>query len=223
MTVPKRNEYPPNMVVAEYKQAEILKQQGNPLIEALRISDRITDITSSFGHYPDMSPQLSDWGRMQMADLLDQEFFQPLPYHFEVIQQLFLSITSGYTSKNPASKEYRKLLVGYYRNVRKGEILPLYPWQPPNLLGFALLGSSGVGKSVVIENALKYIPQGIIHPKHKLAQVVWIKLDCPGDGSLKQFLQSVIKEFDRILSTDYYGGYKRLGTDGLIQGLGSCH
>ncbi len=154
-----------------------------------------------------------------MIDLLDQNYFEPLPNHFEVIQELFLCIPSGYAFRNPVLRKYSRALVNFYRKTRKGKLEPLYPWQPTSQHGFALFGCSGVGKSTVIERALSYFPKAYFHPKYKMTQVVWIKVDCPPDGSMKQFLLSVIREFDNILGSTYYDHYNHSATDGLIQAV----
>lgn len=206
----------PQVVRARYHKVEIPEHQGNPLIEALPAVGDATDLISTFGHFPEMRGDLSKWGRLQMIDLLDQNYLEPLTNHFEVIQQLFLSIPSGYTFRNLASSKYRKALVKFYQNASKGELKPLYPWQPTSHPGFSFFGCSGVGKSTVIERALTYFPKAIYHPRYKTTQVVWIKVDCPPDGSMKQFLLSVIREFDSVLGSSYLDQYGALATDGLI-------
>ena len=213
-------ELTPYMVFADYEPAELPKHKGNPLIEALRLRGKLTEITTNFGHFPEMPPNLSDWGRMQAVDLLDQDFFQPLPNYYEVIQQVFLSLSSGYTFRNPTKKVYRKLMVKYYKNAQKGQIQSIFPWEPANMPGFALLGCSGVGKSTVIKRTLSYLPQGIIHRKFHIAQMVYVRVECPPDGSMKQFLLSVITEFDRVLNSNYIDDYGGLTTDGLILAVG---
>ena len=57
--------------------------------------------------------------------------------------------------------------------------------------GFTIIGVSGVGKSTAVEKILSLYPQRIVHTKYRerplaFTQLVWLKLDCPHDGSLKQ-------------------------------------
>ena len=220
MATDKSTEPAPHVVRARYHRLEIPEHRGNPLIEALPSVGDAASLVQSFGHFPEIRIDLSKWGRLQMIDILDQNYLEPLTNHFEVIQQLFIAIPSGYTFRCLGSPKYRKALVTFYQNAKQGELKPLYPWQPTSHPGFSLFGCSGVGKSTVIERALSYFPKAIHHPRFNTTQVVWIKVDCPPDGSIKQFLLSVIQEFDSILSSSYLDHYRRFTTDALILAVG---
>ncbi|MDT3705044.1 MAG: ATP-binding protein [Thermincola sp.] len=67
---------------------------------------------------------------------------------------------------------------------------------------------SGVGKTTAVEKVLSLYPQQILHTKYKgkplfLTQLVWAKIDCPFDGSLKGLCLSFFAYVDRILGTGY--------------------
>ena len=88
---------------------------------------------------------------------------------------------------------------------------------PSTARALSLFGVSGVGKSSVVERTLSYLPQAIVHPKYGLEpQIVWLKLDCPLDGSLKQLLIQFISQVDQTLNTTYAELTKRAGVDELI-------
>ncbi|WP_206751201.1 ATP-binding protein [Desulfosporosinus sp. Sb-LF] len=77
-------------------------------------------------------------------------------------------------------------------------------------LTLSIIGISGIGKTTAIEKLLKMYPQVIRHTKKyegmalNRTQIVWLKLDCPFDGSLKTFCQIFFKAVDDVLETNYY-------------------
>ena len=79
---------------------------------------------------------------------------------------------SGYSYRNPLEKDESRFL--------NGELVPT------SSSSFTLMGFSGIGKSTAIEKILLLYPQVLLHenPVNRL-QVVWLKLNCPHDGSLK--------------------------------------
>lgn len=75
-------------------------------------------------------------------------------------------------------------------------------------MGFTMIEMSGVGKTTAVERVLSHYPQCITHTNYKdnpfyIKQVVWMKLDCPYDGSIKGLCLSFFNELDRILDTNY--------------------
>src|SRR5690606_22925618 len=75
--------------------------------------------------------------------------------------------------------------------------------------GFTIIGISGLGKTSSLERVLAMYPQVIVHSEYKgipfsMYQVVWLKLECPHDGSLKGLLFDFFSAVDRLLGTSYY-------------------
>jgi hypothetical protein len=73
-----------------------------------------------------------------------------------------------------------------------------------------------MGKSRSTEAVLDLYPQVILHGRVgselALAQVVWLKLECPHDGSVKGLCVDFFAQMDRLLGTDYdrsFGGVRR--------------
>lgn len=50
---------------------------------------------------------------------------------------------------------------------------------------------------------MKCLPQVIIHKKHGIAQLVWIKVECPPDGSLKQLMYWILEQVDVVMGSNY--------------------
>ena len=76
------------------------------------------------------------------------------------------------------------------------------------IYGFPVLGVSGVGKTTSVENVLSLFPQVISHTvfrgiPFKKEQLVWLKVDCPPDGTPKGLCSAILQGIDSALDTDY--------------------
>ena len=72
----------------------------------------------------------------------------------------------------------------------------------------SIIGISGIGKTTAIERLLLMYPQIIKHFEYKgesftRTQIVWLKIDCPYDGSLSTLCKNFFKAIDDILGTRY--------------------
>lgn len=198
-------EVPFNMLDAQYRPADLPEHAGNPLVEALPPFRQAVDIIGEFGRYPhitDDERKLPKAMRMMAVSRLNA-YLEPLPCHFDVIEKIGLIVRAGYTHRNPLNDGYRKWLVSLYREAMDGKVCTVGDSTPSTAPSFALFGVSGVGKSTVIERALSFLPQILRHERHHFVQVVWMKLDCPMDGSLKQLLRGMLAKFDNMLGTSY--------------------
>lgn len=97
-----------------------------------------------------------------------------------------------------------------------GQICPIQTSGPSTAPSFSLFGVSGVGKSSAVERTLSFYPQAIAHPQYGFSQVVWLKLDCPLDGSLKQLLNYFLYRIDTILGTEHSNTTRRTTVDELL-------
>ena len=67
-----------------------------------------------------------------------------------------------------------------------------------------------------MEAILSLYPQVIYHSQYdqqafSRVQVVWLKLDCPFDGSVKGLCLNFFQAVDNLLDTQYYLNYARRG------------
>lgn len=209
---------PPMMMEAIYRTSAVPEHQGNPLIEALPPFMQASDIADSFGRYPAMADSerlLSRSDRMMLISRLNN-YLQPLPSHFEVIEKIQFILHSGYTYRNPIDKEFAKSRVKFYRESMSGKICPICHSGPSTAQFFSLFGTSGVGKTTVVDRALSLLPPVLWHREHNITQVVWLKIDCPLDGSLKQLLQAILAKLDTLLDSTYL---KQVGTKRTVDEL----
>jgi hypothetical protein len=82
--------------------------------------------------------------------------------------------------------------------------------------GFAILGVSGQGKTTAVESSLLLYPQVIHHSKYKeqpfiRKQIVWLKLNCPFDGSIKGLCFNFLQSIDSHLGTNYFRKFATRG------------
>ena len=89
--------------------------------------------------------------------------------------------------------------------------------------GFPVIGVSGSGKTSSIMNVMSDYPQVLVHTCYQdipfnEEQLVWHKVDCPGDGTPKGLWTAIIREVDKVLGTDYSDQIirKRMSMDFLL-------
>ncbi|MBP0111473.1 ATP-binding protein [Bradyrhizobium vignae] len=200
-----------DLIPALYNSAVLPEHVGNPLIEALPRFRTAEEVLGAIG----VSPRFSERDRLQdsyirMLSVLSlRNFFVPLKTHWKVVEQMGLVLRDGYTHRNPARPDYKRALVEFYRQSMEGAIVPITLPKPSTAPSFSIFGVSGMGKSSIVERILAFYPQALVHPQHHFKQLVWLKVDCPMDGSLKQLLLGIIAQIDKLLGTTHYDAVKK--------------
>jgi hypothetical protein len=138
------------------------------------------------------------------------QFFEPLPVHLELEQRFSRMIRTGYLARNPRDPQFVSSLHQRADLLANPELVPLSPRSTAT--GFTILGMSGVGKTTAVERILSLYPQVIYHHVYQdqpltMAQVVWLKLDCPFDGSIKGLCLNFFQAVDDILGSRCYERY----------------
>ena len=197
-------------VEAEYKDQIIPDYRGNPFIEALPNILSPQDVIERLAFYPEYNKserEVESHYRIYMIDRLFQ-VFQPLPMNLELESKISRAIRQGYISRNPFDK---KLGAGFYNEYYGGQAIGLANIDEDYLspLGFSLIGISGIGKTAALNRILNLYPQIIIHSEYRNIhfsnyQVVWMRLECPFDGSIKGLMYQFFSEIDRLLGTNHY-------------------
>lgn len=187
----------------------------NPLIEALPPILTQEEAGWQLSNYPEFDEQQ----RLLPAELrfhLIQEvldFFEPLFIHLDLEQRFSRLIRRGYKTRNPRQRQDWAEVDQQLKRLAK----QLHPANPHSgAVSFTLLGISGVGKSTAVERILSLYPQIIFHSHYQqqplsLTQLVWLKLDCPFDGSTKGLCLNFFDAIDRCLGSHYYYHYTRNG------------
>ncbi|MBW4473286.1 MAG: ATP-binding protein [Stenomitos rutilans HA7619-LM2] len=194
---------------ATYLDPVIPNYQGNPLIEALPpifTQDETAERLAFYPEYDEEHRKMPAYLRLHLIQNTLQ-FFAPLPIHFDLEQRFSRMIRLGYQARNPA-------ITGFWGDVQlRVHSLGTVRQSPRSTAtGFTIVGISGVGKTTAIEAILSLYPQVILHSHYhdrdfSFTQIVWLKLDCPFDGSIKGLCLNFFQAVDDLLGTRYYDNY----------------
>ena len=216
------------MIKASYRRPELREHCGNPLIEALPPIQSTEETLETLSRFPDFDVQQRSHPVHLRLHYLDRilDIVQAQPEHAMLATRISRLIRHGYKSRNPLSPDH--LRHGYSLATQVGFEGQRAP------VGFAkcrsaayVTGLSGIGKSTSVERALSAYPQVITHERYRdvpftQTQVVWLKIECPHDGSAKQLCLSVLEALDKALEgTDYFEQHsrRRSGVEHLISAM----
>lgn len=207
---------------AEYCKSEVSEYRGNPLIEALPRILTVEEVARSVGNYPelpggeialDASVRLHCVHRM--LDLV-----VAIPLHLDLAQAVSEVLRRGYVGRNPMEVLTTKHLysVAAGNEARSG--------LTSTATSFCLVGLSGMGKTTALKVILRSYPQVIWHKKYNSrsfinAQIVYLYIDCPFDGTLKGLCLSFFDAVDEALGRDHYGEKysSKSSVDEMVRGM----
>lgn len=192
---------------AIYKEQIISEYRDNPLIEALPNIAKSTDVVSRLAYFPAYNKEERKLDSQYRVHLIGRlyDVFQPLAPHLDLEGRIGRVIRQGYIGRNTFDKAF---VSNTYRSTAGS---------------FTLLGVSGMGKTTAIKRILNMYPQVIVHSKYKdrefsRYQVVFLRIECSYDGSVKGLCLSFFNKVDEVLGTDYYSrfGNGRLSVDNML-------
>lgn len=200
---------------AVYTPQKVKAYQGIPTIEALPplmseddVIDRLTNLPE---YHETERDDPTEVRRHSLASSLTKGFYQPLEQHLIIEQMISMIIRQGYIGRNPLTPGYKTLVGGQYVEQFSGIPMGNQLVPPSNVSsqGGSVIGISGVGKSSAVESILSQYPQKIVHTQYEgrelpLEQLVWIKIDCPDDGSINDLCILFFDAVDKALGTRYY-------------------
>ncbi|HEU5374921.1 MAG TPA: AAA family ATPase, partial [Ktedonobacteraceae bacterium] len=207
-------------VNAHYRDPEIPSYKGHPFIEALPPIPKEEEVIQLLRYDPGYKEEYRQWAsELRLHLILDAiRFIEPLTNHVALQQLLECVLRSGYVGRNPFPRkehllESRSRLENLRENLKNGLTIP-----PPQPTGreISVIGYSGVGKSTALRSILALYDQIINHSRYNgelftFRQLVYVKLECPQDGSLGGLCKAFFKEVDRLLETNTYRLYVRSG------------
>lgn len=195
------------VVRARYLEPELPKFAGNPNIEALPAINTRKQALDEMERHPNYNDEM----RFLPAHLRTQlvmdvlHFFQPFSVHLKLEGMVSRMIRDGYLPRNPLNPAHSSDLKIRLKHFKKfstfGEQFT------PSGCGFTMCGMSGVGKTTALIRVLNLYPQIIIHTNYKRrkftrAQIVWLILECPKDGSTKALCTKFFKTIDYVMGGD---------------------
>lgn len=197
---------------ATYRDPRLPLYRGHPFIEALPPIWTADQAARQLMRYPAYRKQ----DRTQPAELrlhLIQNavrFFEPLPVHLDLEQRLSRVIRTGYLGRHPTQSGFWQNVQGRIQSLSQGDSAQVRAGS--TAVGFTILGISGIGKTTAMEALLSLYPQVIFHHHYhdqafNAVQVVWLKLDCPFDGSTRGLCVNFFQAMDAVLGTHYHEHY----------------
>lgn len=211
---------------AFYREQQVPEFAGNPLIEALPplwTLDEVTKLLSYSPPYSDEQRHLPDEVRLHLLENMRELFITQTP-HLEIHLSMSNMMRRGYVQRNPMLRGSAQAQQG-----RIARFMAAQARRSPlqsKARGLSIVGPGGMGKSTAVENYLWLYPQVIDHTKYGdedflLKQLVWLKLECPREGSIKSLCIHFFLTVDDILGTNYFEKYGsgRRTLDDLLAGM----
>ena len=206
-------------VKAIYLSSEIPEYKDNPLIEALPPildSDEATRELSFYPVYDDSMRKAPNHIRYHLIQN-SLRFFSPLDIHIDLERRFSCLFRVGLTDRDPTDENTWSNIQNKIERLEsksRSQYGSANKYQSTAAVGFSIIGISGIGKSQTVERILKLYPQIIFHSRYKNKnfthiQLVWLKLDCPFDGSIKGLCYSFFLSIDNLLGTTYFDKYAR--------------
>lgn len=135
-----------------------------------------------------------------------KEFFIPSARHLILARRIDQMLRSGYAKRSPLLGDHFNNLQRAYEEGQKpkcrtGSKLVFSALR--KICTYSLIGMSGMGKSTATEAILASYPQYILHESLNVHQVVWLKVECPKDGSVKEMALNIVRAFDAVLGTSH--------------------
>lgn len=204
-------------VKADYMEQVLPEYNGNPLIEALPDIMSAEETLSCLTRTPAYNQgerNLEAKYRIHCLSRLLHDYYQPLAQHLDIENRISVCLRQGYRNRNPLERQYALMVnESYEAMLEKRDVRPV-PGYHPNASGFTIIGVSGVGKSTAVESILSLYPQVIEHTEYKgmplaATQIVWLKLDCPHDGSRGELCYRFFKAVDDAVGSEFFDQYKR--------------
>lgn len=196
---------------AQYIVGQIERYKNNPFIEALPLilePQSFINILSGKVEFSESDKNASASLRSHMLVGLMNNFFQPITRHVQLENKISILLREGYVGRNINDDNLIKKLQEGYQAIQNGEMASFsFKQRESTASSLAFIGCSGSGKTTTINRILATYPQCIYHPKHNFTQIVYLKIDCPHDGSLKSLCMHFFRAIDKVLGTNYEKKY----------------
>ena len=209
-------------ITAIYRDTGVEAYKANPLIEALPplldAYDATLDLKAT------LKFEASDLAQSRVIRAhnicrIQDDFFQPLSSHMALNERVSIMIRGGYVGRNPRNGMLQRHLQNGYERVQRGELSAFrYGDVGSTAQSLLLIGCSGCGKTTSLKRILSAYPQVIYHPEMNLEQVVYLKIDCSHNGSLKEICLNFFRALDRALGENYEKRYglKKHGIETML-------
>lgn len=182
----------------------------NPYIEALGEKDDDEVITRKLRKVPKYDDSLRYHAASKRVDYVNRLilFKEPTIEHLELASIIWKKLRQGYVKRNPIKafyiKQMREIFEDADFHLRNGTLQSI----PESADGLAVIGPSGVGKTLSMTSVLSLFPQVISHTKYRdnlfiKKQIVWLKINAPPGGTVKGICRRFYEAVDKAIGTNY--------------------
>ena len=201
--------------------------RGNPWIEALPDSLSDEELFQALrGKIPyDENERTLDYYQREACVQSLAHVFIPLGETGEIARKIDAAIREGYVSRNPLVSGWNREMGKLQECVQSRDAdFHHLSGNNANACGFCLVGDSGMGKTSAVNHTLAIYPQALYHSSYNgtsfpCVQIVWMRLECPQDASVKGLCSEFFMEFDRITGENTFHKFAaggRATTDQMI-------
>lgn len=189
------------------------RAKRNPLIAALPKKLSTEEMATALRETPITPEYVQEISLHDRPALLTcyRTTFVPTVQGLSIALSLQQMLYDGYAQRDPMEVSARKFI--YEGGQLKGLKLSDMNWWPSFASGMVIDGITGMGKSQLVDQFLKLIPQKIEHGANEecgwrsLKQLCWLKIHMASDGSRGGFLEGAFREMDKQLGTNYCQQY----------------
>jgi len=197
---------------ANYQPHELPMLNGNPLTEAIRGPIPARSLAEKLTYCPFNSGinaiDLDDFSRKMVIEDIRNNFL-PHPEMPSIYNAILQMILLGYAHRNPLDRDTTRM---QYRIATDKD----FKVTQLNKLAqcIAMIGLSGMGKTLTIEMCLSLLPQVIRHQEYqgnalRLDQIVWLSMEAPSTKTKKGFILNFFEAVDNTIGTTYFEDYKK--------------
>lgn len=184
---------------------------GNPFIArlpALRSQRGMYQELLSAPHFDEKETELPAHIRKHCIARL-AKCFLPQARQVDLSERFSILLRQGYVGRNPLTHDYLRHLHNGVERIEAGSLDAKVSQPVENTAtSFALLGCPGVGKTLAMKRVLAQYPQTIQHDTpFSLVQIVWLRLEAPALGSLRQLCVDFFHAIDQLIGSDYVRRY----------------
>lgn len=206
-------------VDAQYTPVVRALHRGNHWIEALPDNPNDKELYHELKTSVPLDPTeraLPYYDRKECIEAISHVFV-PLDVAGSITRKIFSAIREGYVSRNPLSNQMRQNLSETQKCViNRDSSFSTISGSNANAYGFCVVGDSGMGKTTIVSHALSLFPQVIVHSQYNdmafpNIQLVWMRLDCPHDASVKGLCSTFFRQFDEMTGDNTYAKHARNG------------
>lgn len=215
--------YRGRVVEASYHDEVAPMGKGNPWFEALPPVVPRKAVKEGLRAAPEYSEEIralpSEERRMYLDEI--HRVIQPLARDVDLYYRVLRAIRSGLVSRNPVARGYFASTPDY-AEAASGTVSTVNPLIS-TAYGLSVTGVSGMGKTTGVCAVMNMFPQVIVHREYhgrpfNSYQIVYLRLEAPWDGSVKNLCEQFFQEIDATLSTNYATlyGRSRNATHGML-------